>query len=135
WDKQMTISIFDYLPKSASHPPTFAAPVYPTGQGVSFLNYKTNSNSLSFTAISSTATTITLPQFDFPGWQLTLNNQRIPHNHNNELGLINFDLPSGDNQVTAKLTHTPVRLIGNLSTIIFLPLSIYILISKKYNYA
>lgn len=135
WDKQMTISIFDYLPIYASHPPTFSAPINPTGQGLSFLNIEAKSNSLSFTVYATASSSLTLPQFDFPGWKITLNNQIITHNHNNELGLINFTLPSGTNQVTAKLTDTPVRVIGNFSTLVFLPLSIYFLISKKYHYA
>lgn len=132
WDKQLTISIFDYLPIYAKFPPAQSAPTYPYSKDtkVSILDYRHLASSLDFTTKSPADTVLTLPQFDFPGWQVSLDGDVIKHRHDNDLGLITFDLPAGDHQIKAVLKDTPVRLAGNVLTLIFLPLGIYICTKK-----
>lgn len=135
WDRQLTISIFDYLPIYAKFPPAKPAPIYPvpSGSPVSILDYRHLSSSIQFNSKSVSDSTITLPQFDFPGWTVYLDNRKIIHRHDNELGLITFDLPSGNHKIFARFQDTPVRLIGNLATLIFLPLSLATLLKKTPN--
>lgn len=136
WDRQLTISIFDYLPIYAKFPPATSAPILPEGKNsyVSILDYRHGSASLRFNTRSQAADQLVLPQFDFPGWRVKLDGQTVPHSHNNDLGLITFDLPLGDHRVEADLRDTPIRLFGNLLTIIFTPLAIYTL-ARKENHA
>lgn len=137
WDRQLTISIFDYLPIFAKFPPAKPAPHFPesdTGE-VSFLDYRHTSSSLVFDTKSQSPARLTLPQFDFPGWKVTLDGKKVAHRHDNDLGLITLDLPAGNHSVSAHLTDTPVRSAGNLATLVFLPLAIFTLIRKEKPYA
>ena len=132
WDKQLTISIFDYLPIYAKFPPATPAPTYPYAKDtkVSIPDFRHRATSFDFGVKSQSSTTLTLPQFDFPGWEVRLDDKIIPHGHDNDLGLISFYLPSGDHHIEATLKDTPVRLVGDLLTVIFLPLGIYICLKK-----
>lgn len=132
WDKQLTISIFDYLPIYAKFPPAKPAPAYPYAKDakVSILDFRHRATSFYFRVKSQQDTSLTLPQFDFPGWEVRLDDKIIPHNHDNDLGLISFYLPTGDHQIKAVLKNTPVRLGGDILTLIFLPLGIYICLKK-----
>lgn len=132
WDRQLTTSIFDYLPIFAKFPPATGAPILPYSDGgvVSILDYRHESSVISFSSKSKSDAKLTLSQFDFPGWRVKLDGKIISHNHDNDLGLISFDLPSGDHHLQIVLKNTPVRLVGDILTLIFLPLGIYIC-SKK----
>ncbi len=133
WDKQLTISIFDYLPIFAKFPPGDPAPHFPTSDNgkVSFLDYQHDSSAIKFNTLSWTPSKLTLPQFDFPGWAVKLDGRTIPHNHNNDLGLISFSIPSGKHSVSAYLGDTPVRLVGDILSLIFLPLALITLVKKE----
>ena len=134
WDKQMTTSIYDYLPIYATHPPTSPAPSLPevsTGKA-DFLYYSKGTDWIKFTIEASEDTVVTLPQYDFPGWIVKVDNKKTTINHHNELGLITFKVPSGSHSIYARLTDTPVRIAGNIMTLIFLPLAIYFLVKRKH---
>ena len=135
WDRQLTTSIFDYLPIYAKFPPATGAPRLPfADKSVSILDYQHQSSSLNFATKSNTSAVVTLPQYDFPGWQVQLDGHNLSHTHNNDLGLISFEVPAGDHKISAILRDTPVRLVGDLLTVIFLPLGIFILIKKEKNH-
>ncbi len=133
WDRQLTISIFDYLPIFAKFPPASAAPLLPYGRDsqVSILDYNHGSASFRFRTRSLIPDQLTLPQFDFPGWQVKLDGQKVTHRHDNKLGLITLDLPPGDHRIEAVLRDTPIRFAGNLLTLIFTPLALYTLVKSK----
>jgi len=62
-----------------------------------------------------------------------VNNKKVEHHHQNELGLITFDLPSGINTVKVSLKNTPVRLLGDILTLSSFSLLIYIFFKGKKN--
>jgi len=134
WDKQMTTSIYDYLPIFATHPPTAPAPNLPIVSNgfADFLYLTKGTNWQSFTIQNLEDTIVTLSLFDFPGWIVKVDDKKVAINHDNELGLITFKIPKGEHQVIARLTNSPVRLLGNLLTIIFLPLSLYVIFKRKH---
>ena len=133
WDRQLTISIFDYLPVSAKFPPAFAAPLLPYGAKtkISILDFTRNSDTLRFTTKSLTNDVLILPQFDFPGWQVKLDGKKVVHRRAFDLGLIALDLPAGEHRLEAFLKKTLPRFVGDLASLIFAPLALYTLISKK----
>lgn len=133
WDRQLTISIFDYLPVYAKFPPAIAAPLLPYGAKttVSILDFTHGSADLRFNTRSLTDDVLILPQFDFPGWRVTLDGKKVAHRRAFDLGLIALDLPAGEHRLEAILGKTPIRLFGDLATLIFAPLALYTLISKK----
>lgn len=126
WEKQLTISIFDYLPIYAKLPPIQKAPEFPEvmdGQAI-FLSYKKGSHYQVGEVEVLEKANLRLPLFDFPGMKVKVNGQEIPHHHddcrNQEfcLGLISFDLPVGRHLIKAELTNTLVRTLGNILSLI-----------------
>jgi len=133
WDRQLTISIFDYLPIYAKFPPGKPAPVYPylDHGSLSVLDFRHRTFSFDFTTKTQENAILTLPQFDFPGWSVRLDGKVVSHNHDNELGLITLALPAGEHRIRAVLRHTPVRLLGDVLTLVFLPLALIVLVKKE----
>lgn len=126
WEKQLTISIFDYLPIYAKLPPIAKAPEFPEVMDgkVNFVSYKKGSNYQIGELQVLEKANIRLPLFDFPGMKVFDNGKEIPINHNDCrkqefcLGLISFDLEPGNHAIKAVLTNTLVRTIGNYLTLI-----------------
>lgn len=136
WQKQMTISIFDYLPIYAILPPINEAPSIPEvlDGKAEFKDYKKGSNFQKGEIIVLEDSTIRLPLFDFPGMQVKIDGKKIDH-YNNDCreekfcyGLITFKLVKGEYKIETRLTDTPIRKIGNyisLTSIIILILLLF----------
>lgn len=125
WQKQMTISIFDYLPIYATLPPINEAPDVPEIMDgrAEVLEYKKGSDFQYGTIKVLEDSNIRLPLFDFPGMVVKANGQKIEH-YNNDCrghdfcyGLISFKLPKGEYKIEVELTDTPIRKVGNLITL------------------
>ncbi len=125
WEKQLTISIFDYLPIYAKLPPNKKAPSLPEvldGEAI-FINYKKGSNYQEGLIEVKNKATIRLPLFDFPGMEVTVDQKKVNHRHNDCrkqeycLGLITFDVDKGKHALKAKLEDTLVRTLGNIITL------------------
>ncbi|MDI6785138.1 MAG: hypothetical protein QMD92_00355 [bacterium] len=136
WQKQMTISIFDYLPIYAQFPPINEAPDLPEILDGNALikDYQKGSNFQIGEIEVLEDATIRIPLYDFPGMQVKVDNKKIDH-YNNDCrgqefcyGLITFKLSRGEYQIETRLTDTPVRKIGNYLTLI----SIFIIIWLIY---
>lgn len=126
WEKQLTISIFDYLPIYATLPPWAKAPDLPEvlKGDTKFSDYKKGSDFQTGTVVASKESMIRLPLFDFPGMQVKVDGKIVPHINDDCdverycLGLITFNLPAGNHKIEARLTDTPVRKLGNILTIL-----------------
>ncbi|MEK7472752.1 MAG: 6-pyruvoyl-tetrahydropterin synthase-related protein [Patescibacteria group bacterium] len=126
WQKQMTISIFDYLPIYATLPPINEAPDIPEvldGKAL-FSDYKKGSNFQTGKVDVLEDATIRIPLYDFPGMQVKVDSKKVEH-YNNDCrgqefcyGLISFKLPEGEYNIEVKLTDTPIRKIGNLVSLV-----------------
>jgi len=128
WEKQLTISIFDYLPVYSILPPVTKAPDLPEvleGE-TQFISYKKGSNYQIGELNVKSETLLRLPLFDFPGMEVTVDGKKITHWHDDCrgqqfcLGLITFKVPVGNHTIKARLTNTPIRNIGNGLTILSL---------------
>jgi hypothetical protein len=121
WEKQLTISIFDYLPIYAKLPPPTEAPALPEilDGSAKVSDYSKGSNFQKGKIEVTKEATIRLPLFDFPGMKVTANGEAIKHYHDDCrgqrycLGLISFKLTKGSYEVEARLTDTPIRTVGN----------------------
>jgi hypothetical protein len=139
WEKQLTISIFDYLPIYATLPPVQKAPLIPEvlDGNVQFLNYKKGSDYQEGTVEASKNSLIRVPLFDFPGMEVKIDGKITPHVNNDCrgeeycLGLITFSVPSGQHKIEVRLENTPVRRIGNILTLISLGSIAIILLKLK----
>jgi hypothetical protein len=136
WEKELTVSIFDYLPIYAKLPPDSKAPDTPEIlSGIAeFKNYTKGSNYQSGDLSVEKESEIRLPLFDFPGMTVYLDGKVLPHINNNCskekfcLGLITFNALVGNFKFEVKLEDTPVRSVGNLiSLVAFLGLGLVLI--------
>lgn len=139
WQKQMTISIFDYLPIYATLPPINEAPKLPEvleGR-VTFNNYIKGSNFQKGNAQVYEDSLIRLPIFDFPGMQVRINGNLISHVNNdcrNQdfcYGLVTFRLPPGNYDLEVRLTDTIVRKTANIISVLSFVILIWLILKKR----
>lgn len=139
WEKQLTISIFDYLPIYAKLPPTQKAPNLPEvlEGNVIFTSYKKGSDYQIGQINVKKDALLRLPLFDFPGMKAWVDGQEVAYSHNNCrneqfcLGLISFNVPEGSHTIKAQLTDTPVRTAGNIITVISLLIVIILFLKNE----
>jgi len=126
WEKELTASIFDYLPIYAKLPPDSKAPDLPevvSGNAI-FVTYKKGSNYQGGLVKVIDGATIRVPLYDFPGMEVQIDGKKVNHVHDNCdgekvcLGLITFDISEGDHKLLVILKNTPVRTIGNVLTLL-----------------
>jgi hypothetical protein len=116
WDKQIKRSIYDYLPIYAEAPPAeLATEKYQILEGdVVVKDYNQGSNWISMHLVSnSERMIIRLSQYYFPNWQIRANDQLIPIDYGNPLGLMTVLLGKGDFYLEARLYDTPLRTLCN----------------------
>lgn len=128
WHKLQTDAIFDYLPIYAERPPGGPAPEKPwfeEGEG-EIKDFQKGTDWQEFKLdVNSEKAIVRLPQFFFPGWKVWVDGQQTEIDNGNFLGLITFEVSKGEHRVSAYLTNTKVRTLGNLlSLIAFLGLAI-----------
>jgi hypothetical protein len=136
WEKELTASIFDYLPIYAKLPPDSKAPDTPEiliGEA-KFVNYTKGSDSQRGELNVKSTARIRLPLFDFPGMTVRLNGKVVPHVNNDCsgekfcMGLITFDAPVGDYSFRVELEDTPIRTLGNITSLVsFLALGFFLI--------
>lgn len=134
YQRQITASIYDYLPKSASKNPDNQAPttVIP-GEGeiiVDSFEKGTNWYKVSLQVLSESAQ-IVFPSYDFPGWKIWANDNEIKTERYSELGLVSARLQKGNYNIIVKLTNSPSRTVGNLLSLVGLAIVSVLLFSKK----
>lgn len=139
WEKQLTISIFDYLPIYAKLPPVVKAPAKPEVLEGSayFISYEKGSDWQKGEIVAESDSLVRVPLFDFPGMTVKVDGQTVSHVNNDCrgeefcLGLITFNVPSGQHKIEVKLKDTPVRYIGNWLSILSIGVSVAFLFKKK----
>ena len=120
WEKQVTASIFDYLPIYAKAPPATAAPEKPwsiNGE-IKVLDYEkgTDWQKAKIEVVSDQAM-IYWPQFYFPNFRVSVDGKLAPLSYDNDLGLITFTADKGVHQINLKLYNSLVRSAGNILTL------------------
>ena len=138
--KQQTASIFDYLPKSATLPPNYEAPLVPEilGGEARIGKYDKGSNwqEGEIDVISDTAK-IRVPMFDFLGMKVIDNGKNINFGHTDCrlqpycFGQISFDLDKGAHQIKIRLGKTWPRVLGDILSL-FSIFGIIVFVFKKY---
>jgi len=63
---------------------------------------------------ADTPVTLQFYTYDYPGWQVRLNDQPIEHRPESPHGLITVDLPAGDHRVELRMGSTPARTAGTV---------------------
>lgn len=130
WTRQISSIILDYLPKTAFEPREKAPdePIISAGQ---ISSYRNSSNKFWFNLVTDQDTKVEMPIFYFPGWEVQVNGQKMDINHDNLLGRISFDLPSGEYEIKGYFGDTVVRRLANsVSLIGLLMIGLYLYYAK-----
>jgi len=127
WQKQQTVSIFDYLPVSAKEGPTSAAQVNPLVSlgKAGILNWQKGTNWQRGKVRVEENSQLKLPIYYFPNWEVRANGVEQEINYQDSLGLITFTLEPGEYDIEARLKNTPIRSFANIISflgLIFIPL-------------
>ena len=139
WEKQLTISIFDYLPIYAKLPPPSKAPQYPEvleGEAT-FSDYIKGSNYQTGEVDVAKDALLRAPIFDFPGMVVKVDGEIVPHVNNDCrgepycMGLITFQIPAGMHTLEIRLTSTLPRKMGDIISLLSLGAVILIIFKKK----
>lgn len=122
WEKQLTISIADYLPVFADFSPNVKAKELPEvleGE-VEFTSFEKGSNYQNGTLNVIEPSVIRLQLFDFPGMTVFVNGDKVVYTHNNCedqdycFGLISLSLDKTAKSFKAVLKNTLIRTLGNM---------------------
>ena len=134
YQRQITASIYDYLPKSASKNPEDQAPATViSDEGeiiIDSFEKGTNWYKVSLQVLSESAQ-IVFPSYDFPGWKIWANDNEIKTERYSKLGLVSARLQKGNYNIIVKLTNSSSRTIGNLFSLAGLAIVSVLLFSKK----
>lgn len=94
---------------------------------------KQKSTVIEFRADAAYNSLIEAPITYFPGWEVRANGQVVSQDAPSKMGLIRFELPKGSYSVKIELKNTPVRLAGNMISIISIIIILVLLgLRKKY---
>lgn len=140
WEKQLTISIFDYLPIYSVLPPWEKAPELPEViEGNASFSYYTKGSHYQMGRVDvlTNNALLRIPLFDFPGMNVFVDGKKVPHVNDNCvgqrycLGLVTFSVSKGSHLVEIRLQDTPVRKIGNYLTLISFCAIVFLLVKKR----
>jgi hypothetical protein len=121
WEKQLTTSIFDYLPIFAKSPPAEKAPDLPeivSGKGEIKEFQKGTNWQKGKILVKEGEAMVRLPLFYFPDFKVWVDGKETAISYNNDLGLITFNLSQGEHQFFVKLKNTLVRNLGDIFTLL-----------------
>lgn len=134
WEEQQKAAILDYLPQTAIEPKEVAPnkPLVTKGKAdiEKFENY---SNRWKFkTVIQEKNSIIEIPVFDFPNWQVKVNNQKTEHSNKNLLGRISIKFDKeGQYMVSGEFKDTNIRKISNFLSVISFVALIWIIYGNR----
>ncbi|MCD6225625.1 hypothetical protein J7J95_00885 [bacterium] len=120
WQRQVTASIYDFLPKSAKRAPKHSAPNEVIGKDVETVLAEKGSNWQRYEFVAKSKQEVSLPIYYFSGWQVFLDGKRVETYPRGELGLISFWTEGGRHVVSAKFTRSLARKIGDLISLLTL---------------
>jgi hypothetical protein len=64
------------------------------------------------------STKLELNIFDFPGWKVYIDGKKVEHTSENDLKLINVNIPGGEHMLKVEFKNTPIRTLANLITLL-----------------
>ena len=122
WEEQQKAAILDYLPQGAGEPKEAASnlPKITSGKA-EITEFESKSNQWRVKVNVEDKATIEIPVFDFPNWQVFINNQKVNHSNKNLIGRIAIDIEKGGSYIVAgRFENTTIRTISNIVTAVSL---------------
>lgn len=84
---------------------------------VQILELNTKPTKIEFSASILQPTNVLVNTFNFPGWQVKVDGQKVPINDQNKLKLISFNIDKGPHSVLIEFENTKVRSFANYITL------------------
>lgn len=113
-------STLDFLPKTAKEPPPFNArgPYELITGDTKIAEFKQGTNWMSFKADTRSHSIIRLSSYFFPDWRIKIDDMIVNIDYKNVYGLMTVILGPGNHKIETKLNDTPVRILGNMLSVI-----------------
>lgn len=89
---------------------------------------KNTFTSKTFTTQADDPYVFQLNTYNFPGWKAYLDNRQIMINDNNDLKLIQVEIPAGKHEVSFRFENTPIRSIANVMSVVSILLVLILLL-------
>jgi hypothetical protein len=70
--------------------------------------------------------------FDFPGWQIRIDAEKVPFTSENSLKLIEVEVASGEHLINAKFRNTKIRKLANLATIFSILIVVLLILKSRF---
>lgn len=86
-------------------------------QKLTIVHFQKQNLTYSALLVSKTVQNIRAATFNFPGWVVTIDGQQVPIK-NDKYGLISFEIPTGNHEVSVEFKNTPVRNVANLISLL-----------------
>lgn len=121
YERQVTASIYDYLPKSAKKAPTSASDdtLIVNGGDVLIQSDKHGSDWFEYQVdVDSDSVSVSIPAFDFPVWKILVDGNDIDYKPEGELGLPTFAISPGEHIISANLTKSTPRKVGDYMSLV-----------------
>lgn len=138
WEIQSRATLLDYIPKSVEQLPKELAPEQPwIIQGEARISeYRERSNFWRFSVEvpQDQAVLAAVPVFDFPVWQVLIDQQPVEHTADEPSGVILVSLPGGKHTVVGILENTLLRQVANAISLSSLFLLLLIIIIQDVRY-
>lgn len=114
--KQLTASIYDYLPKSAIRAPDDIA-----SEELVIIEGNVETKSLDkgsnwfeyYIDVKTDSAEVAIPSYDFPEWKVYLNGSETETGRFGDFGLVSFEVQKGESSINAQLTRSLPRKIGD----------------------
>lgn len=117
WRSQSMATLLDYMPKGVKDFPEELAPESPwVVEGEARIaEFRERSDFWRFTveAVSNQQSTVEVPVFDFPHWEVLIDQTVVAHAVNLETGVIQVQVPPGSHTVVGWFRNTPLRRLAN----------------------
>lgn len=103
----------EYMPKWVKEVPSQLPDRKVEAVGATISDVRAKSHFITFRIEAKNATSVTINQVFFPGWNVTVNGVPTPVHPTPHSGLIRFSVPKGEHYVVARLSETPLRLVAD----------------------
>lgn len=87
-------------------------------------------NSINFVASADEDRQITINTIYFPGWKVFIDSNKSKIDHDNDKGIIKFNVAAGTHKIEAYFSETPTRLVSNIISAVSVLVLFMVVINK-----
>lgn len=110
----------EYMPRWVKEKPVerYVEKVEIVGETGKVSNIYYNSNKTTFDVLAKENMKVRVNTIYYPGWNASLNDQKTEISYTNDRGVMELEIPKGDNKIELNFSETPLRLFADLLSIL-----------------